>query len=202
MGTLREWARARGQGDGAVELVVVVLGGPDLAVFAAGQGDGLIQQSGIGPEAPVDGGGVNDGLEGAAGLPPGLGGPVEGAVAEVLAAHEHPDLAGLQLHGDHRGLHHGGGMSSAVQTLLLRSRLSRRTCTTSPGRSAAMEKPLTALVLLSCKTAHWSPRRRFTAWRFLSYWRHQRRDRQALPGRVLVDNIWFAAPGRRSVPCP
>ena len=53
--------------------------------------------------------GVKNGFEGRARLPPGLGGPVEGAVAKVLAPHEHPDLAGLELHGDQRRLDHGRG---------------------------------------------------------------------------------------------
>ena len=55
-------------------------------------------------EPAVYGRGVNNGLERGAGLPPGLGGPVELALLEAVAAHQGEHLAGVRLDGDHGSL--------------------------------------------------------------------------------------------------
>ena len=62
--------------------------------------EGRIQYAGRGGEAIVERGQINEGLEGGAGLPGGLGHPVELAVLEAPAAAEGQHAACVRIHGD------------------------------------------------------------------------------------------------------
>ena len=89
-------------GDGALVLPVVVLGRPGFVAPAVDEGHRLVGDDAGRGEAVLDGGGVEEGLDGRARLPRRLDGPVELAVAEGIAADEGPDLPGLRV-DDHHG---------------------------------------------------------------------------------------------------
>ena len=91
-----------------LEAAVVVLGLPGLS---AGQRcverEGGVVDHGAGHQALLEGRGIDEGLEGRAGLPPRLGHPVELVTVEVEAADQRADRAVRGVRRDQRGLHLG-----------------------------------------------------------------------------------------------
>ena len=84
---------------GPAALVLVILRRPDLAI-GAGKADRRVQHDGGGGEAVLQGRGIDEGLEGRAGLPLRLGGAVELGEGEAVAPHhgQHPAAAGVEGH--------------------------------------------------------------------------------------------------------
>ena len=91
---------ADADGDGALVSPVVVLGRPGFAVPAVDEGHGFVGDEAGRREAVLQGGGVEEGLDGRTRLPRRLDGPVELAVAVGIAADEGPDLSRLGVDGD------------------------------------------------------------------------------------------------------
>ena len=94
------------QRHGSLELPVVVFGCPDTAV-AFGDRDGIVVEDVDGKAAVVEGGGVDEGLEGRARLARRLIGAVVGIAVHVAATDHGQDLSGLRIHGDKGPLHEG-----------------------------------------------------------------------------------------------
>ncbi len=87
--------------DGPQVPVVVVLGRPDRLVPGVGEGDGRVHDDGgRGPAELLHRRRVDDRLEGRAHLAHGLGGPVELAPLEVVAAHHRRHGPRLDLQGE------------------------------------------------------------------------------------------------------
>ena len=96
--------QAAAHGDHAGEFAVVVLGFPALTVRAHHRQRRVVDHRGR-RQAAFDAGGVDKGLEGGAGLAPGLGHMVEAAAVEVETAHQRADRAGAGVHGHEGALH-------------------------------------------------------------------------------------------------
>ncbi len=92
-------------------LSVVVLGDPAFSVADDGK-ISIIDETGGGVLAGLDGGGVKDGFEGRSGRSAGLGGAVEGTLSEIISSDECADKAGVRFKkydGPLEGGRRGGG---------------------------------------------------------------------------------------------
>src|SRR5690606_21528313 len=94
------------QGDRVGVAVVQVARSPDLSVDGAAEG--TVAELVEGRVAVGEGGGVDDGLEGAGGLAFGDGGAVVSRVGEVAAADHGEDVAGRGIEHDDGTLEVGG----------------------------------------------------------------------------------------------
>ena len=94
------------QGERAQVFGLVVVGRPDAR--GGLEAHGRVPADGQRREPAVDGGGVDEGLDGRPDLAPGLDGPVELAAPEVVAADHGQQVAGVGIERDQRPLDGGG----------------------------------------------------------------------------------------------
>ena len=90
----------------------VVQGFPDFMIVS-GVGDRFVIPDAAGGKPFFQGGGINQGLDGRAGLPLGKKGAVIGTLLEIGPPHDRQNIPGMRIQGQQRALELGGNPSDA-----------------------------------------------------------------------------------------